>query len=302
MTDIPQYAAFTKIEPLNKGWSSDKKYYVETADGERLLLRVADIAEYERRKAEFENMQRVAALGIPMQQPVQFGTCNSDQSVYLLLTWVDGEDAAEVLPTLTETEQYALGVKSGEILRKIHAIPAPNTQEDWAARFNRKADRNIKAYHDCGLRFDGDDAIIAYLTDNRHLLENRPQCYQHGDYHVGNMLIPDAKTVAVIDWNRDDYGDPWEEFNRIVWSAQCSPHFATGQLRGYFSAEPPLEFWQLLAFYIGSNTISSIAWAIPFGQGEVDTMTKQSQNVLAWYDNLTRVVPSWFLRDLEGAL
>ena len=49
LCDIPQYDTFTKIEPLNKGWSSDKKYVVETDDGKWMLLRVADIVEYERK-------------------------------------------------------------------------------------------------------------------------------------------------------------------------------------------------------------------------------------------------------------
>jgi len=44
MQDIKSYYEFTKIEPVNKGWSSDKKYYIETADDRKLLLRVADIS------------------------------------------------------------------------------------------------------------------------------------------------------------------------------------------------------------------------------------------------------------------
>jgi GrpB-like predicted nucleotidyltransferase (UPF0157 family) len=78
---------FAKIEPLTKGWSSDKKYYVETADGERLLLRVADIAEYEHKKAEFEMLKRVAEFDIPASRPVNFGVCDDGTSVYQLLTW-----------------------------------------------------------------------------------------------------------------------------------------------------------------------------------------------------------------------
>ena len=53
MTDIKNYETFIKIEPVNKGLSRDKKYYVETANGQRLLLRVSDISEYERKKAIF---------------------------------------------------------------------------------------------------------------------------------------------------------------------------------------------------------------------------------------------------------
>ena len=59
MQDIKYYSTFTKIEPVNKGWSSDKKYYIEAAEGKKLLLRVADISQYDRKKAEFEMMKQV---------------------------------------------------------------------------------------------------------------------------------------------------------------------------------------------------------------------------------------------------
>ena len=297
LTDIPAYSTFLKIEPLNKGWSNDKKYTIETTDGKRLLLRIADISEYDRKKTEFETMQKVAALGVPMPRQIDFGVCDDGKKVYQLLSWVDGEDAETALPLLTETEQYVLGVKSGEILRKIHSIPTPKTQEDWEPRFNRKTSYKIQKYRECGLRFEGDDRIIDYIEQNRGLLANRPQCCQHGDYHVGNMIISGNDTVSIIDWNRPDFGDPWEEFNRIVWSATVSPYFATGQLRGYFGGEPPIEFFRLLAFYISNNTLSSIYWAIPFGQGEVDTMMKQTQDVLRWFDNMQNPVPIWYLKD-----
>ena len=179
----------------------------------------------------------------------------------------------------------------------MHAIPAPDTQKEWAFRFNRKTDYKIQKYRECGLRFDGDEYVIEYIEKNRRLLENRPQCFQHGDYHVGNMMIERGE-LKIIDFDRYDFGDPWEEFNRIVWSAAASPHFATGQLRGYFGGEPPVEFFELLAFYISSNTLSSIYWAIPFGQADLDTMMKQSQDVLAWFDNMQNPIPPWYLKDL----
>jgi aminoglycoside phosphotransferase (APT) family kinase protein len=297
MQQIKDYRTFTKIKPINKGWSNDKKYYIEAADNRRLLLRVADISEYERKKAEFEIVKKVATLGVPMSQPLDFGICDNGKSVYSLLTWCDGEDAEVVLPHLTETEQYELGVKSGEILKLIHSIPAPKEQEEWCIRFNRKTNYKIKKYKACGIKFDGDDKIINYIENNRHLLSRRPQCYQHGDYHVGNMIISRDKTLSIIDFNRPDFGDPWEEFNRIVWSAMASPHFATGQLRGYFGGEPPIEFFRLLAFYISSNTLSSIYWAVPFGEKEITTMKNQAKDVLTWFDNMNNPVPTWHLKD-----
>lgn len=301
MQDIKNYSTFSKIEPVKKGWSGDKKYYIETENGKRLLLRVADISEYDRKKAEFDMIQQLAILGIPMSQPMDFGVCENGKSVYSLLTWCDGEDAEAVLPLLTDTEQYLLGIKSGEILKIIHSISAPKEQEEWSSRFNRKTNIKIEKYKACGIRFEGDDKVLSYIEENRHLLSGRPQCCQHGDYHVGNMIVSPDHTLFIIDFNRPDFGDPWEEFNRIVWSAAVSPHFVTGQLNGYFSGKPPIEFFKLLAFYISSNTLSSIYWAIPFGQREIDTMMKQSQDVLSWFDNMQNPVPTWYLKECEAA-
>ena len=295
MNDIfRSFEAFTKVEPITKGWSEDKKYCVTTEDGTKYLLRITPLSRYETRKSLFAMLESVAALNIPMCVPVEFGTC--DDGVYSLQGWIDGEDLEAALPLLSETEQYVLGLKSGEIVRKMHTIPAPETQEEWASRFNRKTDMKIKKYHECGLQFEGDEYVIAYIEQNRHLLANRPQCFQHGDYHVGNMMLEHGE-LKIIDFDRYDFGDPWEEFNRIVWSAAASPHFATGQLRGYFGGEPPLAFFKLLAFYIASNTLSSIYWAVPFGPSDFDTMMKQAQDVLLWFDNMNNPVPTWYLKD-----
>lgn len=38
---------FVTKEPINKGWSKDKKYCVTDENGNRYLLRVSDIAEYD---------------------------------------------------------------------------------------------------------------------------------------------------------------------------------------------------------------------------------------------------------------
>ena len=38
---------FVTKEPINKGWSSDKKYCVTDENGTRYLLRISDIAQHE---------------------------------------------------------------------------------------------------------------------------------------------------------------------------------------------------------------------------------------------------------------
>ena len=283
---------FVTKEPVEKGWSSDKKYCVTDENGTRYLMRVSDCSQYDSKLSEFQMMEKVAALGVPMCRPLEFGTC--EEGVYSIQSWIDGTDAEKIIATLSENEQYVYGMEAGQILRSIHSIPAPETQEDWEIRFNRKMDNKIKKYQECPLKYEGGEAFLHYIDENRYLLKNRPQSYQHGDYHIGNMMIDHNGQLYIIDFNRNDYGDPWEEFNRIVWCAQKSPLFASGMVNGYFDGEVPLEFWKLLALYISSNTLSSLYWAIPFGQGEVDTMVNQAAEVLYWYDNMRNPIPTWY--------
>ena len=285
---------FVTKEPINKGWSSDKKYCVTDENGTRYLLRVSDIAQHDTKQSEFNMMKQVASFGVPMCQPIEFGTC--DEGVYSIQSWIDGDDAEEIMSAQSDTEQYVYGLEAGRILRKIHSIPAPETQEDWEIRFNRKMDYKIKKYGECPIKYENGQAFIDYINENRHLLKDRPQVYQHGDYHIGNMMIDRNGKLHIIDFNRNDYGDPWEEFNRIVWCAQKAPLFASGMVNGYFDGDVPLEFWKLLALYISSNTLSSVYWAIPFGQDEVDTMLKQAKEVLSWYDNMRNPIPTWYFK------
>jgi serine/threonine-protein kinase len=72
LRDIPGYDSFVKTEPVNKGLSHVKKYYIETADNRRLLLRVSDIKAYDSAKAEYERIQRMNTADLPMPRPVGY--------------------------------------------------------------------------------------------------------------------------------------------------------------------------------------------------------------------------------------
>lgn len=283
------------IDLINKGWSTDIKYHIKTNDNRQLLLRISDISAFDRKKEEYEIMKMLDCCNILMSRPVDFGVCNNNKSVFILLTWLDGFDAEVVLSTLTTKEQYDLGYIAGKTLRIIHQILAPIYQEDWAERFNKKTDRKIRNYEACAIKIEKADKIIDYINDNRFLLKNRAQTFQHGDFHAGNMIVTAQNEIGIIDFNRYDYGDPWEEFNRIVWCAEISRHFASGRINGYFEGDVPETFFKLMALYIGSNTLSSVPWAIPFGESEVKTMINQARTVLNWYNDFSSFIPKWYM-------
>lgn len=286
------YEEIVSRKPVEKGWSGDKKYCATAKNGKKYLLRITSQERAHRFHLCYLRMQEVASLEIPMCLPIEFG--KSEEGVYAIHSWVDGVDAEEYIPTLSKERQYQYGLDAGRILHKLHSLPAPLDAPDWEDRFNAKIDRKLQMYENCLLKYENGEPFIYYIENNRHLLKDRPQSYQHGDYHIGNMMIDQDGVLTIIDFDRDDFGDPWEEFNRIVWCAQAAPAFASGMVDGYFDGEIPIEFWRLLALYIASNTLSSLPWAIPFGEKEIGVMQKQAAQVLQWYADMTDPVPTWY--------
>ena len=280
---------------IDKGWSGDQKYCVVTNDGRKYLLRIAAPERADRTKAAFFRMQQIYDLGISMPQPLEMGTCH--EGIYTIQSWIEGADAETVIPNLPEPVQHTLGLDAGKMLKVIHTLPVPASDTTWDTKFNAKIDRKIAMYESCPLRYERDELILNYLADYRHLLAGRPQTYQHGDYHIGNMMVDSEGKLVVIDFDRDDIGDPWEEFNRIVWCAQAAPEFARGMVEGYFDGDVPEDFWRLLLLYICSNTLSSLPWAVPYGETQIKVMTNQWADILSWFDDFDCIVPKWYRKE-----
>lgn len=280
------------IEEIKKGWSGDKKYRIVADDGKEYLLRISPTEKSDRTKGAFSLMEIYRDRGVSMCEPIEIYEKND--SVYLIESFVDGDDAENVIPKLSYDEQYRYGVVAGENLRLIHSVPAPENAEPWTERFGRKLDRKIENYAKCELKYENGDAFIEFIRKNRRLINDRPQVWQHGDYHIGNMIVNREGKLVIIDFDRYDFGDPWEEFNRIVWCGQKAPVFAKGMIDGYFENSVPEEFFRLLALYISANALSSLPWAIPFGEEEIATMKNQAKEILSWYDGMKRIIPSWY--------
>ena len=101
-------------DPISKGWSCDQKYCLTTADGAKYLLRITPKEKAASRPDCFRMQQAVVALGVPMCQPIECGECGD--GFYILQSWIDGKDAEEMIPTLSDAEQYAYGLDAGQIL------------------------------------------------------------------------------------------------------------------------------------------------------------------------------------------
>lgn len=282
------------ITSFNKGWSSDRKFIVVTED-KKYLLRVADIQNKKKYLEHADLLKQSAENNVPTHKLAAHGVCLNGTYYFLLLDWIDGNNADDVIKDFTLSEQYNFGVEAGKILSKIHNFKLiSENSESWITRYNRKIEKKFKMYHDCELKYDNGYLLMDVISNYRHLIDNNRNVQHHGDYHIGNMLIDSNDKLHIIDFDRHDTGEAYEEFNRITWCASASPAFASGRIDGYFNNDVPDEFWKLLLLYISSNILSSLPWAIPFGDKEIDTMRRSYAEILDWYDDFERIVPNWY--------
>lgn len=117
------------------------------------------------------------------------------------------------------------------------------------------------------------------------------------------MMINDNNQLYIIDFDRCDYGDPYNEFDRMHFNTTKSNIFSTGMINGYFNHQIPNDFWQLIKLYNSVNQISSLPWAIPFGQEQIDIMNKMSEQFFNSYSDFkNNSIPNWYLINIESEL
>ena len=300
MFGIKDSSTWLSCEKIAKGWSSDEKYIIETNNRQKLLLRISDISDYEGKKKEFEIVQKYSKLGFAMSSPVDFGICNEGKSCYMLLTYAEGRDLEEALPTLTEKEQYLLGREAGKILRKIHSIPIDESDIPKETKQKKKLCQLSKYEYSHNLRVENDETAIEFVKNNIDLIWKEQPVYQHGDFHPGNLIYMNDGKIGVIDFNRWEVGDPYEEFYKLEsFGIEVSIPYSIGQIDAYFNDEIPMDFWGALAVYCAHAALFSIKWAEKFGQADIDGMVERCHRAFENYDKFNSVVPKWYDADLK---
>lgn len=279
-------------QPLTKGWSTDQKYKVQLEEGRLGLLRIAERPAYEAKRLEFQLVENLFGQDLPVAEPIAFWM--DDLSVYTLYEWVEGQDMNEVASSLSDAVLYDLGCQSGKFLRTLHALPIDQSLRDWNSFYQAKIDSKLAAYQVASHSYPNGQAMIDFVQANRHLLEGRPIAYHHGDFHTGNFLQGQDGRLKILDFDRYDIGDPWEEFNRLIFTADLSPAFARGQVDSYFDGAIPEEFWRLMALCVTVNSLGALSWAEQVDPDQVPLMQEQAATISEWYVDFTSLVPEWY--------
>lgn len=135
------------------------------------------IDNYEDKKKEYEIIVKYSKIGINMSLPIAFGICNQHQSVYMILSWVEGQELEEVLPCLSIRFQYNLGRSAGEILRKIHSISVSEIDMPSETKKNKKL-LQLSKYEKSNVRIVDDEIALKFIYDNIDKIWNEKPVYQ----------------------------------------------------------------------------------------------------------------------------
>ncbi|MGQ7330002.1 aminoglycoside phosphotransferase family protein [Streptococcus suis] len=280
-------------QPITKGWSADQKFLAVDEHGQKFLLRIALVEKLADKQAEFALLKILFERNLPVQKTVEL--TYDGQSVYQIFEWIEGEDLRQATPNLSDETLYELGCQAGKLLKVLHQIPIDQTSLNWESYYQAKIDKKTADYQTASHAYEQGQAMLEFIERSRHLVGGRPIAYHHGDFHDGNMLVGQDGQLYLLDFDRFDKGDPWEEFNRLIFTVETSPALARGMLDAYFEEAIPEEFWQLLALYLTVNSIGALVWAEEVNPDQIPLMKTQAKQLFDWYQGYKEVIPSWYL-------
>ncbi|WP_054024881.1 aminoglycoside phosphotransferase family protein [Bacillus sp. FJAT-28004] len=286
----------SRISKINKGYSNDQKFRIEK-NGQLYLLKCFALDELAAKQAEYEVILNMQKYDVNCSKPLEMSTLPNTDRGYMLLTYIDGHEATEAISAYSEEVQYKIGLEAGQELAKMHRWHAPASVTPWYDRKLEKHKRYIEQYMSSGARMKDDAQFLSFIDRNLHLMKDRPNVFQHDDFHVGNLIIKDGSLAGVIDFDRWDWGDPVHEFLKAgMFSSEISIPFTIGNFKGYHGKqEPDDKFWTLYSLYLAMTIISSIVWILKVRPVELPIMMEKLERVLEDHNHFNSIVPRWYL-------
>lgn len=199
-----------RVEPLEGGVSAaTKRLDVETASGEvrRLVVRHrgSDRSDWSVTAAttEFRLLERLHALGLPVQRPVGLDVaCSALSAPCVVLEFIEGRVGFDAPSAITGAREMA------RTLARLHDLD-PDREElgflpDQTVYFDRVLGTEPaspdESVHESKIRRALKGGLPTPARDQRRLL--------HADFWPGNIVQLDGRIVAVLDWEDAQLGDP----------------------------------------------------------------------------------------------
>lgn len=193
----------TSSVPISSGVN---RVFRVTAGGQRLIVRLNELAELHRFRKEAWCIERAASVGVPGPKVLAVGALG--QYAYMLETDVPGRRGDKLGPE----EQHSMWLALGALLRRIHDIPVSGFgdelsamttggEEQWAHYLAYNIDqltpRDPLLEMGALAKHDQDQ-----LRARFQFLAHAPLRFglSHGDCSLFNAVVGEGGLTAVIDW------------------------------------------------------------------------------------------------------
>lgn len=293
---VAALGATERIESLDVGHSPDQKFLLFESGAPRHLLRFSHASQTDRRRAQFEVLQRLSRIGAKSPIPAAFGATPDGSACYTATIYFPGEDAEALLTAMSPEEQHALGVAAGIELRLLHQLTPPEGPTDWVARHPQLSQRDADAANAAAITVPGGDLAADYVATNTTALEGVSAHLMHNDFYPANLIVNGGHLTGIIDFEMQDWGDPIHDFHKMAWFAtRVSIPFARGQLHGYWDGvEIPPSFWQRYNLHIAMSLPSMLAFIAHVDPDQFPDWSNRAQEIVDTHDFRTGGPPTWF--------
>jgi aminoglycoside phosphotransferase (APT) family kinase protein len=213
----------------------------------------------------------VAVHESDVRTPHVLATCDDEAVIgapFYVRELLEGDVLTAELPPALEGQGAKIGDELVDALVEVHAV-------DWLAcglegygKPTGYLERQLRRFgglweHNRTRELPVVDRVTAWLAE--HLPESREATIVHGDYRLGNTMFgPDARLVAIFDWELATIGDPLADVGYLVatWSQADDPEDALRGL-GAVTRQPGFPTRdELIARYEGRSgrSMSDVRW------------------------------------------
>lgn len=261
---IPGLPVIRRVEALSATVSGGENYRLYASLGRSFLLKVHGGPADEQAARDLAENGIWLRASLPVQQILRTGR-TPDGDTYTLSRWIPGRTLDTVFPCGSYAEERELGIRCGNLLRKIHGSLPAYPDSSVTDELNRRLDcLTVLAGKTEGETDDGFIiSAVSRLRNETASLEDGQCLRLHGDYHAGNLLLDSRERLHILDPVYGSRGAAEEDMARVLVSAGYSTVFACGQIESYYYGNIPGWFWGRLRYY----ALLHLAEAWSFGEG-----------------------------------
>jgi aminoglycoside phosphotransferase (APT) family kinase protein len=290
---IPFLKNNLSFEFIDEGFSVDEKWCVD----QTYLVRISPNGNRERLdlQANLINAAHENDLHIPFVYEVGI----HNDKPYMILDYMQGENGRVMLPKLSMEVQYRIGQQVGQTLYKMHQIPAPVSYSSWDHRWISRVRRLLPRFEDIAVGNKRYQKVARFVMNHLHLIEGRPSCVQHYDFHPGNILIHEEQFTGLIDMQKITYADPFNEFYKMEYfNVPISKSYSRGVLDGYHENKGiPDSFWELHRLYAAIHIMSAEVWANEIALDQQDRFKIYTDFTISQFDDFNLLIPKWYMKE-----